>query len=331
MTDPGRVVVLGGSGFLGRHIAAAFAATGREVLAVSRNPRSGPHRVRHLAMDLCTEEPPQRLGRVLRDVHPAVVVNAVGVIWAADERALAQTNTRTAQQVVEGVAALPYRPRLLHIGTVYEHAPSPLGKATGVDTPELPISAYGRTKLLGSRAVLNATADGRVDGAVLRPSVVVGPGIASHSLLGRVADELAGMREGGSVVLRPGHLSGRRDFIDVRDVAAAVVAAASAMVTGQVIPLGRGEAVPVRRLVEMLVAVSGMPAVVEETVQERTVPARRSGADWLCVDISTAQRTLGWRPSVSLEDSVRSLWEERTSPGTTRPVPAGEHPAPRPA
>lgn len=330
MTDPGPVVVLGGSGFLGRHIAAAFAATGREVLAVSRNPRPGAHHVRHLAMDLCTEEP-QRLGRVLRGVHPAVIVNAVGVIWAADERVLAETNTRTARRVVEGVAGLPYRPRLLHIGTVYEHAPSPLGKATGVDTPELPISDYGRTKLLGSRAVLEATADGRIDGAVLRPSVVVGPGIASHSLLGRVADQLAGAREGGSVVLRPGYLSGRRDFIDVRDVAAAVVAAAAAKVTGQVIALGRGEAVPVRRLVEMLVTVSGLPAVVEETVQERAVRGRRSGADWLCVDISTAQRTLGWRPSVSLEDSLRSLWAERTSPGTTRPVSAGEHPVPRPA
>ncbi len=312
MADPGPVLVLGGSGFIGRQVGRAFAATGREVVTVSRNPAPDPLFARQAAMDLCAGDS-AGLAELLLTVRPSVVVNAVGVIWAASESVMLETNAATATRLVGAVAALPYRPRLLHIGTIYEYAPTEMGARTDTATPEQPTSAYGRTKLVGSRAVLDASADGRIDGIVLRPSVVVGPGVAANSLLGTVADQLLPMRGTGPAPVRLAALAGYRDVVDVRDVAAAVVAAATRTVPGRIVNIGGGEAVPVRRLIEMLIAASGLPAVIEETDPGRPAPGGNSTAPWLQVDLLAAERVLGWRPRVPLAESLRSLWEERVS------------------
>jgi nucleoside-diphosphate-sugar epimerase len=318
MTDPGSVVVLGGSGFIGRQIGSAFAQAGRPVVTVSRSPAPNQHAARFVQMDLGATEP-GRLTDLLLAVRPSVIVNAVGAVWTASERMMLDVNATMVAKIVNSVAELPYRARLIHIGSVHEYAPTPVGRCIDASTPQYPVGVYGWTKLLGSNAVLQATADGQIDGVVLRLATVIGAGAPRDSLLGGAAERLSQMRGENPAILRFGALMGERDFLDVRDAAAAVTAAATRPMIGQAINIGRGRAVSVRRLVEMLIAISGLSVVIEETDQEWTVRKRDSGTDWLQVDIVAADRVLGWKPQVPLTESLRALWEERTSSRTCHP------------
>jgi dTDP-6-deoxy-L-talose 4-dehydrogenase [NAD(P)+] len=102
-------------------------------------------------------------------------------------------------------------------------------------------------------------------------------------------------------------LRAHRDYVDVRDVSDAVVTATRARIPGLVVPIGRGEAVPVRWLVDLLVEVSGVPAEVRE------LPATATGAvgdDWIQVDPQPARELLGWTAVRSLRESVSGLWVE---------------------
>ncbi|GGN74423.1 reductase [Streptomyces albiflavescens] len=311
-SDRARVVVLGGTGFVGRHVCAALLGEGGEVVAVSRH--SGPTRpgLRGLALDLC-RTPPGELGQALTQGRPTVVVNAAGAVWAATEREMVTANTELVRRLVDALRGAAQPVRLIHLGSVNEYAPTTHGQPVDERTPTRPTTAYGRTKLEGTHLVLDAARRGDIDALVLRMANVAGPGSPPASLLGRVAHQLRlACADGRTAEIRLTPLRAERDFVDAQDAASAVLTAVRSDVGGRVINIGSGEAVPVRSLVDLLIKVSGVPAhVVEQLVHgggdER--PER------LEVDIRLARELLGWTPRRLLEDAVSDLW--RALAGTT--------------
>ncbi|QXJ26145.1 NAD(P)-dependent oxidoreductase [Actinomadura graeca] len=316
------VVVLGGTGFLGRHVCRAFAAEGARVLRVSRAAPAGPDGdgCRTLSLDLAGAGR-RDLARLLADAGAQVLVNASGAVWAGSPERMAALNADLPDRLAGAVADLPAadRPRLVQLGSAYEYGPARHGTLTGEDCVPAPATVYGRTKLRGSEAVLRAVREDGADAVVLRISVACGPGAPGTSLPGTVAGHLAAGR--GELRLAP--LRAHRDLVDVRDVAAAVVAAARApadAVACGVVNIGGGRAVPVRRLVELMISLSGRPVRV---VEEADAPRTRSDSPWQRLDISRARRRLGWSPSRTLEESLRDLLAAAGVPAEPRAAAAG--------
>ncbi|MFF8315400.1 NAD-dependent epimerase/dehydratase family protein [Streptomyces lydicus] len=311
-----RVLVLGGSGFLGRHLTAAFHHTGWQVTVVSRSGDAGqpagrpePAAPRRLALDVAGADP-GTLTDVLTRTAPHVVVNAAGAVWAASEEEMARGNVLLVDRLLTVLPRLPRPPRLLQLGTAHEYGP-PLGDAPVTEAAALrPVSGYGRTKARASEAVLGAARDGALEATVLRVSNAVGAGLPPASLLGGVAAALAAAPgDGAPAVLRLGPLTARRDFVDATDVAEAVVAAAAAPAAVPVVNIGRGTSVAAGDLVRRLLAVSGRPAELVERQQPAAVPVAPGGAAYAQrLDITLARRALGWRPGRELDDSLRGLW-----------------------
>lgn len=299
-------VVLGGSGFLGRHIGAALRGAGRRVVSVSRTEGAG--------IDLTADDGQRRFAELLAAERATLVVNAAGQVWRTTEEDMVRGNAELVERLVAAVLAVPAPPRLVQLGSVHEYGPGTPGTKAPEDRPPAPVTPYGRTKLRATETVLAACAASGLDGVVLRVANVSGPGAPVGSLLRTVVDQLADAAAGRLAELRFGPLRAERDFVDVRDVADAVVAAADApseAIRGHVINIGRGEAVRARRLVDRLVALSGLAVpVVEETA---TTAAARSHADWQAFDIAKAQRLLGWKPACDLDTSLRDLLQSLQS------------------
>ncbi|WP_433547520.1 NAD-dependent epimerase/dehydratase family protein [Streptomyces sp. CA-294286] len=294
-----RTLVLGGTGFVGREVCGTFAAHGHDVTHVSRTPAPGlPGRP--LTLDLGDIAPDALAGELDR-IAPDVVVNCVGSIWGRTDAEMAPSVVAPTERLLAALALHRGRPRLVHLGSVLEYGPvAPGTTATGPDRPD---TAYGRAKLAATSAVL--AADPRA--LVLRVANVAGPGTPGISLLGQVAGRLAAWNGDPAapvhVTLDP--LRAHRDYVDVRDVADAVLAGALRPDAAGVLAIGRGEAVPVRALVDLLVSVSGVPA----RITERPDGAAGS-ADWMRVDPSAAHAALGWRARRQLADSLRDFWHE---------------------
>ncbi|NGO45081.1 NAD(P)-dependent oxidoreductase [Streptomyces sp. YC419] len=298
------MLVLGGSGFVGREVCAALAVRGERVLSVARGPQDGAASgVRTIRLDLGSDGAGPALARLLDAERPHTVVNCVGSIWGRTDAEMAPAIVAPTLRLLAALGRAAVRPRLVHLGSVLEYGPVPTG--TTAREPARPDTAYGRAKLASTEAVLAAQAAGDVDALVLRVANVAGPGTPAVSLLGQVAARLAAGAPGtGPVRVELSPLRAHRDYVDVRDVADAVVRATDPDVpaAGAVVDIGRGEAVPVRELVDLLIAVSGVRA----QVTERGTPG---AADWMCVDPAPARDLLGWHPRHSLEDAVRAHWE----------------------
>ncbi|MEV0781109.1 NAD-dependent epimerase/dehydratase [Streptomyces sp. NPDC050433] len=307
-----RVVVLGGTGYLGRRIGEAFTADGALVHLVSRSPAedgaAGPRSVR---MDLLTAGP-RELTEFFRSVRPDVVVNAAGRVWRADEAEMTAGNADLVARVTESLVDLPHGPRLIQLGTVHEYGAGAPGAGTSEEQEPAPVTPYGRTKLLGTRIVLRAAAEHGLDGVVLRLSNVIGAGAPVGSLFGMVAAHLADAARAHSLGEKPDELRlpplrAHRDILDAQDAADAVRAAATAPgldLSGEVINIGRGEAVPMDALIHRMVELSGVDLPVVESVADQP---GRTDAQWLQLDVSRALRLLGWQPRRSLDTSLRDL------------------------
>ncbi|MDI5968698.1 NAD(P)-dependent oxidoreductase [Streptomyces sp. SL13] len=310
---PGRVIVMGGTGFLGRHAVAAFAAAGVDVLAVSRQATLATAGCRSCHLDMLDGSPAE-LARIIDAERPVAVVNAAGVAWSPSPEHMEQGNHQLVEWLLSALDHAAWKPRLVHLGSMHEYAPQPVGSSLDEWGSVRPTTQYGRTKLLGTRAVLEAAAAGRTDAVVLRLSNVIGAGSPPNSLLGRVAQQLKeASRTSGPAVIRVAPLRAHRDFVDVRDTSEAIMCAATAPIGARrVFNIGRGEAVHVRSLVDQLIAASGIAAeVVEEDAGGSTRPP--TDPDWMRVDIRLARRLLGWSPWRGPDVSVQELWKATMS------------------
>lgn len=179
----GKALVLGGSGFIGRHLVAALSARGVEVIVPTRRSERAKHLIVLPTVEV-VEADIGRAGTIERLAADCdALINLVGVLHSRhgrpDERGpndygpeFALAHVEIAQAAVAACRARGIA-RLLHM--------SALG--AGADAP----SEYLRSKWIGEQAVL-AAEDLQV--AVFRPAVVFGPEDHFLNLFARLARAL---------------------------------------------------------------------------------------------------------------------------------------------
>ncbi|MDA0634746.1 NAD(P)-dependent oxidoreductase [Nonomuraea sp. MCN248] len=284
------VLLFGASGFLGRQV--------RELL--ERDDRvSGLRCPGRADLDLLTARPAD-VAVLLRAVRPAVVITCAGRMSGGYDE-LMRGNALATAVIIEAVAEAAPGARFVRLGSAAEYGPTPPGRSAREQDPPRPVTGYGISHLAGTLLVEQAAADGRVDGASLRVFNPVGPGLTGESVLGRARDQLAD----GARRLDLGPLGARRDFVDVRDVARAVVRAAFAPgLPERVFNVGAGRAVPVREAVGLLAAEAGFTGEIRE---DATGPGRSAAVSWSRADLTRIRTVLGWEPEFTLPDSVKAM------------------------
>lgn len=298
-----RVLLLGGNGFIGGHVKTALnAAVGAECVTVGRD-----------RLDLLHADSDQ-LSAVIRDERADVVVNCVGSLDAPEEALLAVHAGVTAK-LLEVIARDAPTVRLIRLGSAGEYGNVAAGESVAESAACFPVSPYGESHLYATNLVRAARRSAAVEATSLRVFNPIGAGAGGNSLLVRTAEQMLTAIGSGSNTINLGPLEAWRDFVDVRDVATAVVGCAlKPTAPPPVVNIGSGKAVQVREAVARLGAVCGFEGTIHE---EGTGPARSAGVAWTQADISLAATELGWRPRHCLTDSAQAIWAQVTARAAT--------------
>ena len=165
------MLLTGGSGFIGGHVARALIADGHELRVLLRRT-SDTRFIDDLAFEPVIGDlrEPASLHAACRGVD--VVVHAAAVLRAVDTRDFMLANREGTAALADAAASSGVE-RFIYISSIAAQGPAPSPTPEPPDTQTHPVSAYGRSKEAGEQALLQRR--GRMQIAILRPPMVYGP------------------------------------------------------------------------------------------------------------------------------------------------------------
>ncbi len=302
MTQPPlRVLVTGGSGFIGRHDVSELRDRGHLVTVADRVALPDPE-VGTVAGDLCREEIRERAVTPGTDaiVHLAAETSVLGSI---EQPALVHRTN------VEMTAALLELARECNVGAfVFASTNAVVGPHDGViteDLPLAPLTPYGATKAAAEMLLSGYSGAYGLRTPVLRLTNVYGTGMREKdSFIPRLL-RAAAVGEGVQIY---GDGQQRRDLVHVSDVAWAVAEAVEHWPSGPVI-IGSGQSHSVQHLAQSAREATG------SEIPGHLVAAKPGEMPAVVVDISRA-RSRGYDPAVTLTQGIRSAWADFTPSST---------------
>jgi UDP-glucose 4-epimerase len=293
-----RILITGGAGFIGSHVADAFLAAGHDV-GVLDDLSSGVKanldpRVRFWQTDI--RDP--AVEGILADFRPEVVSHhaaqmSVGVSVREPKRD-ADINILGAVNLLEAAVRHGVR-RLIFAST----GGAMYGDQALPPTPETvspePVSPYGVAKLAVERYLHAFRVMHGLEAVALRYANVYGPRQNPHGEAGVVAIFSRAIVGGQSFTIN-GDGGQTRDYTYVGDVVRASLLAAALPVADRlpILNIGTGVETSVTDLVATLQAIVGRPLRFQHG------PAKPGEQRRSALDAGVATRVLGWRPTVDV-------------------------------
>jgi UDP-glucose 4-epimerase len=301
-----RALVTGAAGFIGSTLVDRLRADGHAVVGLDNFATGRATNLEHLVndpefffveADIVTAD----LQALLDEYRPEVVFHLAAQIdvrhSVADPQFDASVNVVGTVRLAEAARRAPVR-KIVHTssgGSIYGTPPN---YPTAETTPTDPASPYAAGKVAGE-IYLNAFRHlYGLECSHIAPANVYGPRQDPHGEAGVVAIFAQALLSG-----RPTRVFGdgtnTRDYVFVDDVVDALVRAAGTDAGGQRFNIGTGMETSDRQLHSAVAAAVGAPDDPEFH------PPRLGDLKRSCLDIRLAQRVLGWRPQVVLDDGVQ--------------------------
>jgi UDP-glucose 4-epimerase len=300
-----RVVVTGGSGFIGAHVVEALCGLGADVLSVDSRPvkgfrchPDGDHGVTVVQADL------RDSGVVEQALEPGT--RAVVHMAAQTQvlRSIEDPEGTFANNVVVTEALLERARQVGATSFVLASTNAVVGAgATGTlheGVPLAPLTPYGATKAAGEMVLSCYNAAYGVRGVALRLTNVYGPGMSEKD---SIVPRLMRVAANGGTFDVYGDGRQVRDYVNVADVVSSIVLGLRHPRMSGPLVIGYGRSVSVLDLVDLVQDTLGYKLEVQH------VPAKAGEMPAVVVDNSAARRW-GWTPSVTLEQGIAAVAKE---------------------
>lgn len=313
-----KVLVTGGAGFIGSHIADRFTAEGH-ALHVADNLYSGHRHNLDPAWgfsELDVSEGgdpgtgPGSLQHLFDTFEPELVVHAAAQVRVrCDDHLLdARYNVLGSLNVIHHAAVHGVR-RLVYISTGGAGYGEPMYLPCDEDHPIRPISAYGISKLTVEHYLRLYALERGLDYAVIRPGNVFGPRQDERGEAGVCAIFTGLMRAGKQPVVY-GDGSNTRDYVYVGDVVEAVwLAATRPEASRRAYNVGTGVETSTLEIYENLASLTGYRGRPVHAPEPNEVKR-------ICLNCDRIRKELGWKPKLNLREGLTRLvnWSASGNP-----------------
>jgi UDP-glucose 4-epimerase len=300
-----RVLVTGGAGFIGSHLARALLADGFTV-DVADDLSSGraqdvPQEADFVEVDLgAPGAVPRALAGRSYDAICHVAGQASGEKSFDDPAHDLDANARSTVALA-GWALEQRVPVLLHASSMGVYG-QPERSPVAEDAPTAPLSWYGASKLAAERALAVAAADG-LRTVSLRMFSIYGPGQDLEDLRqGMVSIFMAMALRDEAVVVR-GPLDRTRDFVYIDDCVEAWLRALAGEGVSGPLNVGTGVGTSIRELLAELLDAMGRPDHPVEEAQVRTPGDQYA----LFADTPRMRDQLAWVPETPLRQGLEAM------------------------
>ena len=290
-----KLLVTGGAGFIGSHLCEALLARGFEVRVLDNlvcgTREQVPAKAEFIEGDIADPEACRRAADGVHGVFHCAAMSRVAPSHDAIELCTSSNITGTQNMLLAAREAGVKRFIYSGSSTYYGNRPPPHREN---DPPDL-INFYGLTKRVGEQYTLLFDQSCGLPSVVLRYFNVYGPRQPQTGAYALVLGIFLNRKAEGKVLEIHGGGDQSRDFVHVRDVVAANIAAYESSVRGEVFNVGSGTSLSVKQLADLI------------SPNQIVTEARRGDAMATLADISKIKAALGWEPKISFEDGLKEL------------------------
>jgi UDP-glucose 4-epimerase len=295
-----RVLVTGGAGFIGSHVANAYLEAGHEVVVVddlSRGKKEyAPKKARLFVMDIRDKGLKTVFEKVKPEIvnHHAAQISVVNSV--ADPMGDAQINIMGSLNLI-GLSIESGVKRFIFAstgGAIYgdqEYFPA------DEKHPTMPLSPYGIAKLAVEKYLYSFLQTRGLKSICLRYSNVYGPRQDPFGEGGVVAIFMEKMLNNNPITIN-GKGDQTRDFVYVQDVARANLKALERSAGGE-INIATGREISVNDIFKSIKDITG------SDVEENHGPAKAGEAFRSVLSADKAKAELGWEPEVTFEEGLK--------------------------
>lgn len=320
---PLRILMTGAIGFVGLHLAAAIRSRfGEEaqLIPTALHAGSDPVLGEVVALDVTDAA---AVSGIIAELQPTHVVNlaALAAPSAANADPSASWRVHLDGPRNIGRAILQAAPDcvLVHIGSGLAYGKNrPPIRPTAEDAVLAPTDEYGASKAAADLALGVLIARG-LRCIRMRPFNHTGPGQTEAFVVPAFARQIARIEAGLTPPqMQVGNLDGQRDFLDVRDVAAAyaeVIARSDSLEAGLILNVASG--LP-RRIGDMLQQLLSMARIPIE-VQNDPSRGRSDASDVIVGDAGRARSVLDWQPKIPFEQTLADVLDDQRAAVATAP------------
>ncbi len=306
------VLVTGVTGFSGQALVRHLISAGeRDLVGIARSvpKKTGPGpEIRLVACDLTDRK---RVVKVLSRLKPDRIIHLAG-LNRGKAFDLFRANITGTENLLDAVLDVNPACQILVVSSsaVYGYSgKDPIGE----DTPVNPLGDYGSSKAAQEKVALERQVKRGAQVAIARPFNLVGPGQPDTLLCGRIVQQVVEIEQGKRQSLELFETRSYRDYIDVRDAVRAYWAIVSHpdfanTCSGKAFNIGSGTAYAVSDIITLIEKITGRTYIVSMPEDPPLVPVPFQQGD------STRIRDLtGWKPEISLEDSLKDMLEAARS------------------
>jgi dTDP-glucose 4,6-dehydratase len=304
-----RVLVTGGAGFLGSAVVRELSHAGAHVTVLD-NFSSGrieylrnvteTNGIKIVEGDICD---PEMVQKCTRDQE--LVIHLAALPFIPDSyyhpRDFFRVNVDGTVNLIQAADKSGSVERFVYISSseVYGTAKyDPMDE----DHPTLPHSTYAASKLAGDRVSFTLSKELGLPVVIIRPFNSYGPNITQPYIV----PEIIVQASTGNGQLSLGNVDAFRDLTYADDTARGIVLSAiRPRAEGEVINLGSGNAITIRELASRITSLMGK----HSTIRNDTSRLRPYDVGKLNCDNTKAQRILGWKPEIGLDEGLRRTIE----------------------
>ena len=304
-----RILVTGANGFIGTHLCETLAKSGHEVRTTARSLDPKGSTTRELI--ICDLESADNLDHLTTGcdaiVHLAGRAHVMSDDPVTSESLYVSANVDVTKKLGQSASRTGVK-RMILMSSVKVN-----GESTTIDTPFTshdtpnPQDPYGRSKARAEQALWDVTSTSELEGVVIRPPLVYGPGVRANfaSLIGIVSR---------GIPIPLGSIQNKRSFVSLDNLVDLIsTTLKSPNAAGNTFLVSDGYDLSTPDLIRTIASALDQspmlfpfPSALLKLVATST--GKRSAYDRLCgsltVDIALTKQKLSWTPPFTVQDSM---------------------------
>ncbi|MBU4332466.1 SDR family oxidoreductase [Patescibacteria group bacterium] len=296
-----KTIVTGGAGFIGSHLTELLLEKGHSVLVLDNFSNGRKENLAHLKnnpdlkiveTDICNYE---KIKLYFKNIDWVFHLAALADIVPSITEPLKYYNNN-----VTGTVSVLESAKEANVKKfIYTASSSCYGLAKTFPTPETapikPEYPYALTKYLGEQIALHWAKVYKLPVISLRLFNVYGPRSRTSGTYGAMFGVFLAQKLANKPYTVVGDGNQTRDFVYVKDVAQAFLAAAESNISNEIFNVGSGGTYSVNQIVDLLGG------------EKTHIPKRPGEPDCTFADILKIKKMLNWKPKISLGQGIKIL------------------------